>query len=103
MADHPRTPSLVVLWPTTGRAHQLERVAQAFADVTDDYRMLFLVDDDDPESYVAAAMVDDVLFSPRTGFPAKVNHGIRHSVEPLIFLGSDDLKPHAGAKSPNPI
>jgi hypothetical protein len=88
-------PDLVVLCPTRGRPRALAPLAQAFAAVTTGYRMLFIVDDDDRESQAAADLTgEDWIVSTKTGFPAKVNLGIRHSTEPLIFLGSDDVKPH---------
>jgi hypothetical protein len=89
-------PSLVVLVPTLGRPRALEPLARAFADTTPDHRLLFIVDAGDLESHKAAGRAGEVLVAERTGYPAKVNFGVRATTEPLILLAADDVRPHPG-------
>lgn len=85
-----------MLVPTRGRPHRLQGLAEDFAHTTSDYRLLFIVDHDDPESEAAARPFGEVLISDTTGFAPKVNLGIRKTKEPYIFLGSDDIRPYPG-------
>jgi hypothetical protein len=102
---------LVVLVPTLGRPHALEPLAQAFAETTPNHRLIFIVDVADSESRRAAEQVTlrdalqpekgwrqvgDVLVVHRTGYPAKINAGIRATSEPFILLAADDVRPQAG-------
>lgn len=98
----PSTPAeLVCVIPTLGRWQALRPLAELFAQTTESYRLLYVVDESDTRSHKA------VRTTRRAGHPAdylihdgsyaqKVNAGIEHSHEPFILVGADDIRPHAG-------
>lgn len=88
---------LVVLVPTRGRPHALAPLAVRFAETTPPHRLVFIADPDDPDTLEAAFPVGDVLVPrERLSYPAKINHGARHTTEPLLLFGADDIRPHPG-------
>lgn len=82
---------LVILVPVLRRP---QNVAPLLASIRETHpaRVLFIVDPDDSEELAAidAESAEHMLY-PGT-YPQKINAGIRHTSENLIFLGADDLR-----------
>jgi len=97
----PTSSSTVVLVPVLRRPGRVELLARSLAEATPEpHRLLFLASTDDaPTLEAIEAIGAGVLTIPpqaRGDYPAKINHGYRHSVEPFLFLGADDLRFHPG-------
>lgn len=84
---------LVVLVPTKGRPRSLLPLAHRFEAVTPSHRVLFICDHGDYASRQAAADAGEVLICDGT-YPQKVNAGVRHTDEPYVLVGADDIRPH---------
>ena len=90
---------LVILIPMLGRAHRVEPVLASIRTATPEARVLFLTTPGDPAQAVIGAVQAEQLAVPyqRSGdYARKINAGYRHTTEPLIFLGADDLHFHPG-------
>jgi hypothetical protein len=94
------TADLVVLVPMRGRSHRVEPLLASIADATPEAAVLFLVtpEDVDVRDAVGHAGARSVLvpWRPAGDYARKINEGIRHTAEPLIFTGADDLRFHPG-------
>lgn len=91
---------LVVLIPTLGRPHLIEKVADSIFDTVKDPTILFLTTPEDIEVKLAIKSLSlwqvDVPTRERGDYARKVNVGYRITSEPLIFLGATDLVFHKG-------
>lgn len=88
---------LVILVPVLGRPQNVGPLLDSIQAATPGARTLFICDWGDAEEIAA------VEFDPRSdldiasgNYAAKINRGIRLTIEPLIFLGADDLHFHPG-------
>ena len=90
---------LAILVPMLGRAHRVAPLVDSIR-ATCDARILFLVS---PDDRVVRDAVDvagcerlEVRRLPSGDYARKINAGYRHTTEPLLFLGADDLLFHPG-------
>lgn len=88
----------VVIVPMLGRAEQVPRLVASLAASTDRARPLFVVTDTDTAVLNAVRDHDHMIVPParRGDYGRKINTGITHSNEPLIFTGAIDLHFHPG-------
>lgn len=93
-------PSIAVLIPTFGRPDRLRRVAEnVHAATTVDHRLVFIVEDDDVESYQAAVRETDslvVVNEHRANYSGAITTGFERTNDPFVFAGADDLAFHDG-------
>lgn len=86
---------LCVLVPMLGRAHRVDPLLRSIRAATPKARVLFLVSPEDVEVHDAIdhAGIERLTVPWRgTGdFARKTNEGYRHTTEPLLFTGADDL------------
>lgn len=91
---------LVILVPMLGRPHRVKPVLESIGVTVPSARVLFLLSPDDREvAQQVSAAGREVLTVPyqRVGdYARKINFGYRHTTEPLLFLGADDLRFHPG-------
>lgn len=97
---------LAILVPVLGRPHRVVPLLDAVEASTPGARIVFLTDPDDESERAAihqafltlarppSIVVDAVDFAGT--YAQKINHGVRITREPLIFLGADDLEPEKG-------
>lgn len=90
-----------ILLPVLRRPQNAERVYESIASTTSfDFRVTFLISPDDPDELAAVErlrLADYIVvpWLPRAGdFARKINFGFRHTTEPFVFLGADDLLFH---------
>lgn len=91
---------LVILVPMLGRPHRVEPLLESIGKATPNARVLFLTS---PHDHEVRQAVDrsgtarvDVEWRRKGDYARKVNAGYRHTTEPLLFLGADDLHFHPG-------
>lgn len=93
--------SLVVLIPVLNRPHRVAPVYESILAATPPpVRVLFCCTDDDTAEIEAIRAIGAEHLSCGPWAPGdyarKINLGYRHTTEPLIFLGADDLSFHPG-------
>lgn len=88
---------LAILVPVLRRPHRVAPLLASIAAATPKpYRVLFICDPGDREEQDAIAMAGGEMISPGGNYASKINAGVRHTTEPLLFLGADDLQFHPG-------
>lgn len=91
---------LVVLVPMLHRAHRVEPLLESLNATTPGARVLFICSpgDDKVTGTIDTTGCERIeVDGPNPGdYARKINAGYRHSAEPLIFLGADDLLFHPG-------
>lgn len=87
---------LAVLIPVLGRPHRVQVVAESVRAATPDADILFICDPDDTATKDAVALAGARMISPGGSYAHKINHGVRATDTPLLFLGADDLDFHPG-------
>lgn len=91
---------LAVLVPVLGRPDRVAPLLDSLRAATPvDFTVWFLADPDDQDELDAVTAVASGsvhLAAPGGNYAAKINHGVRMTHEPLIFLGADDLDFHPG-------
>lgn len=91
---------LVIVVPMLGRPHRVAPLLESIEATTPTARVLFALSPDDAavaaEVRQAGRPYITVPYQPTGDYARKINAGYRHSTEPLIFLGADDLKFHPG-------
>lgn len=92
MGDHDR---LVILVPVLGRPHRVKPLLDSIA-ATTTARTLFICDPDDTDEIAAIDAAGGERIIHAGGYAAKINAGVRHTTEPLLFLAADDLHFHPG-------
>lgn len=91
---------LVILIPMLGRAHHIAPLLATIEQATPQANVLFLCsghDDavlDEVERVKATYAI--VPYYPVGDYARKINHGVRTTTQPLIFLGASDLAFHPG-------
>lgn len=88
----------VILVPMLGRPHRVDPLLESIH-ATGDFRVLFLCTPNDPAIKAvdrAGAEHLEVPWKRRGDYARKINTGYRHTTEPLLFTGADDLKFHPG-------
>lgn len=83
--------SLVVLLPVLRRPQRVRPVVESIRAATPQARILFICDPDDRPTQDQVALADAEMISPGGNYAAKINQGVEHSDESLIFFGADDL------------
>ena len=92
-----RVDALVLLIPVLKRPQNVAPLLESIAEATPEpYRVLFIADPDDLEEQVAVRKAGGELLLCDGNYAEKINLGVVATDEPLIFLGADDLKFHAG-------
>lgn len=92
---------LAVLIPVLRRPHRVSSVLSSALAATPSARVLFVASPgDDAEQDAVRAAGADLLVIPQSpgpgDFARKINAGYRHTSEPLLFVGADDLDFHPG-------
>lgn len=91
---------LVILVPMLGRPHRVRPLLTSIVETTPGARVLWLLSDGDRKVHRAVREVGGEIlslpFRPVGDYAVKINSGYRHTTEPLMFLGADDLKFHPG-------
>lgn len=84
---------LVILVPARSRPHNVGPLLDSVEATTPKARVLFVCDEGDDDQ-IDAVLADDRAHLDIAGgsYPQKINRGISITVEPLIFLGADDLR-----------
>lgn len=88
---------VAVVVPVLRRPHRAEPFMESLRESTDRARVWAVAGDDDAETrsaWIAAGA--NVLSSPRTTFPEKVNYAYVATGEPWLFLTGDDVAFHPG-------
>lgn len=95
-------PDLVILVPVLGRPHRVAPLLESATEAaTCEQEVVFIASEHDTETHDAVRTAGGsllVLPGPRENgdYARKMNHGIRSTAAPLIFLGADDLAFHRG-------
>lgn len=85
----------VILLPVLQRPKRVAMVTDSIRSHTPEpHRILFICDNDDRPTQDAVAAAGAEMISPGGTYPQKINAGVAHTTEPLIFLGADDLHFH---------
>lgn len=91
---------LAVLVPMLGRAHRVAPLVASICATVPAASVLFLLSDRDEEVIQAVGEVGcRRLILPRSvvgDYANKINTGVRHTTEPLLFTAADDLCFHPG-------
>lgn len=93
---------LAILVPVLRRPHRVEPLLKSIAATTPTARVLFLTDPDDGDEQEAIrdarrwSALDVTMLAEGGNYAQKINSGVRATVEPLLFLGADDLEFHPG-------
>jgi glycosyltransferase involved in cell wall biosynthesis len=88
---------VAILVPVLGRPGRVATLLQSIAAATPEpHRVLFIADPDDHETLEAIAATSAAVIAPGGSYAQKINAGIAHTDEPLLFLGADDLTFHPG-------
>lgn len=92
-----------IVVPVLKRPHRVKPLLENIAASTPEgsYRVLFVATPYDAKQLEALGRnLTDYLITPWEGGPGdyarKINYGYKHSTEPLIFTGADDLNFHPG-------
>lgn len=91
---------LAILVPVLRRPHRVRPLLDSIEAATPAARVLFIADPDDHAEIAAVGAAQEVpgidLLILAGNYAQKINAGVRHTTEPLIFLGADDLHFHPG-------
>jgi hypothetical protein len=91
---------LAILVPMLGRAHRVEPLLASIGEATPAARVLFLVSPEDVDVHDAIDRANGdrltVPWRPVGDYARKINEGVRHTTEALLFTGADDLRFHRG-------
>jgi glycosyltransferase involved in cell wall biosynthesis len=88
---------LVILIPVLKRPHRVRPVLDSIAENTPGrLRVLFIPDPDDEPEITALTKASAEFIEIRGNYGKKINAGVRHTTEPLLFFGADDLEFHPG-------
>jgi len=88
---------LVVLVPVLDRPHRVRPLLEAFKATTPTpHRVLFIADRDDHDEITAIQAASGEHLTYDGGYGAKINYAVRHTSEPYVFTGADDLAPQPG-------
>lgn len=89
--------ALVVLVPVLRRPHRVQPLlASLHANTPDPVRALFICDPGDDAEHAAIRRCGGEMIIVDGNYARKINEGVRQTLEPLIFLGADDLAFHPG-------
>lgn len=93
-------PDVVILVPMLGRPHRVQPLLESIDTTTPGARVLFCLTPGDNEVVAAVEKAGrehiTVQWQRHGDYARKINAGYRHTTEPLIFLGADDLRFHPG-------
>jgi glycosyltransferase involved in cell wall biosynthesis len=95
--DRPRTSNdVVILVPVLRRPRNVEPLLRSIRETTPDARVLFICSPGD-EAEIDAIRAHGAEYIEVDGnYAKKINAGVRHTTEPLIFQGADDVRFHPG-------
>lgn len=89
--------SIAILIPAIHRPHRVAPLVENIRATTPaDHRVLFVCDPHDRKTQDQVALAGVSMISPGGTYAQKINAGIRHTDEPYVFLGADDLRFHQG-------
>jgi glycosyltransferase involved in cell wall biosynthesis len=92
-----RVDALVLLIPVLKRPQNVAPLLESIAEATPQpYRVLFIADSHDKAEHTAVRKAGGQLLLCDGNYAKKINLGVKATEEPLIFLGADDLRFHAG-------
>lgn len=90
---------IAVIIPTFGRANRVERIVANVTDATETpHRVVFAVEADDRATIEACDRVgaDFVVNECSRNYSGAMTTAYRHTSEPFLFAGADDLRFHPG-------
>ena len=92
----PDRPSLLVFTPTRGRRERCEEMLQSFQETTDNADLLFVIDEDDQDTYEGMdwGEADCAVFAPKGTLSEIINHtatGLADDYDALMFVADDHL------------
>ena len=87
-----------VIVPMLGRPWTVEPLARSLAQSKAPARLVFIVGTDDNATWAACRDYETIETTRRIrgDYAAKINLGIRSTLEPWVFLGACDIQFHAG-------
>lgn len=90
--------TVVVLVPMLHRAHRVEPLLETITSTAPEARVVFVCSPGDTDVLQAVADLEHITVpGPNPGdYARKINAGVRHTSEPLVFMAADDLKFHPG-------
>lgn len=88
--------NVAVLIPVLRRPHRVRPVLESIRDTAPGARVLFIADADDLLEQVALKEAGADWIAPGGNYARKINAGITHTTEALVFTGADDLNFHSG-------
>lgn len=88
--------SVVVLVPVLGRPHRVLPTLRSLAATAPGAHVLFIADPDDRAEIAAVTAAGAPLLITEGSYARKINRGVAHTTERLIFLGADDLEFYPG-------
>jgi glycosyltransferase involved in cell wall biosynthesis len=87
---------LAILVPVLKRPHRVKPLLRSISKATPDARVLFICDTHDEPEIAAVQKAGAEFIELRGNYGQKINAGVRHTTEPLLFFGADDLEFHPG-------
>lgn len=87
---------LAILVPALRRPQNVAPLLNSALRAAPGARVLFICDPDDEPEILAIKDEGGEHIAPGGNYAAKINAGVRHTDEPLIFMGADDLRFHPG-------
>ena len=88
--------SVAVLIPVLRRPDSVRSVLDAFAATTPSATCYFIADPDDALERETLDAVGANTLLLGGGYAQKINYAVGQTIEPLVFLGADDLRPQDG-------
>lgn len=92
----PDLPSLAVFIPTRGRKERCEELLKSFQETTDNADLLFVIDEDDQETYEGMdwGRAECAVFAPKGTLSDIINHtavSLADDYDALMFVADDHL------------
>lgn len=90
------TAGLVILVPVLRRPQSVAPLLESIHTSTASARVLFIGDPGDTAEHDAIARAGAEMIATGGNYAQKINTGVRHTTEPYLFAGADDLRFHPG-------
>lgn len=90
--------NVAILVPMLHRPHRVAPLLDSITETAPDARVVFICSPADSEVLDAVAPHEHITVpGPRPGdYARKINAGVAHTTEPLVFMAADDLRFHPG-------
>ena len=89
---------VAILVPMLHRGHRVRPLLESIEATTTGARVVFICSPRDPSVLTEVADLEHIIVDgPRPGdYARKINAGVAHTSEPLVFMAADDLRFHPG-------